>query len=86
MRPKHDSPLSRGAGRLSLSFEEPLSLRSSTAPTGVVDAMAAALSTDLTSGSASAAADSGLMVPWRPKGILVSRYGQPAGHALLHPA
>ena len=62
----------RAAGRLSLSFEEPLSLRSSAAPAGVVDAMAAALSTDLASGSASAAADSGLMVPWRPKGILVS--------------
>jgi len=37
-----------------------------------VDAMAAALSTDLASGSASGAGDSGLVAPWRPKGILVS--------------
>ena len=57
------------AGRLSLSFEEPLSLRS-TAPTAVVDAMAAALSMELPSAGGRDAAGT-LVAPWRPRGILV---------------
>ena len=56
-------------GRLSLSFEEPLSLRSA-APAPVVDAMKVAISMENPFAGGRDSTD-GLIAPWRPRGILV---------------
>ena len=65
------------AGRLSLSFDEPLSLRRTTT-SAVQNAITAALATELPSSSGGAANSSAApSTPWRPRGILVSPASAP---------